>query len=136
MNNDDVPYSPLMDTLRHAFEMHARNESNAYLFVFWQSWGQSCTYRTVAKGQYPWAVYDQFKAHDDEASNLVLGFDLSKSFAEQIPPHMRGFQTLDALVIKPHIHIPDRTGVVPAERTEQLIAGILKPPPPKLSVVR
>lgn len=121
-------YSPLIKSLQYAFNNYAKAGMRS-LLVYWQGWGESVVYMPVQKGQYPWALHDHYMANDDNASILAFAFDLQSPFKEQVPENMRCAKTLEGFAFTPEIHIPDRTGHIPAKLKKQAQREILYPKP-------
>ncbi|MFN3701135.1 MAG: hypothetical protein ACK4VI_06400 [Alphaproteobacteria bacterium] len=121
--------SGVVKTIEDNFHFHHANENgersdNKYLFVFADDVNALLYFKAVKNGQYPWAVHDAFAITQQDATYpalLVVGFDLDLSFDRQFPPAYHGFERLRALVDRPIIWIPDRSGQVPARVIEQII---------------
>jgi len=114
--------------------MHA-NAGYRYLLLYWQGWGETTASVAVKKGEYPWTRHHDYMAADTNASILAIAFDLHKGFDEQVPEHMRQFETLEGFAYKPLIWIPDETGHIPAEKEQAAVAALLRPRP-QLYVVK
>ncbi len=131
----DTIYSPLIDNLRQTFKNYAESNSR-YLLVYWQCWSKDTDYVSIKPGEWPWTAHDSYMQQDNSASILAIAFDLAKDFDEQIPEHMRGYETLESFAFKPLVHIPDRTGKIPALEEQEAINKLLRPAPAKLRLVK
>lgn len=125
--------SGLVSGIRSCFDLYKGNDSYRYVMVFYDGWNDVTSYKAIKKGQYPWVVHDHFMSSlrpDQNATKMVLGFDLEMDFDEQFPSHLReNMQVFDGLLMQPVSWIPNRQGVVPERERQKVMEDILRPKP-------
>ena len=135
----DEQYSPLVRELKKTFDYYAEGDTYKALFVYTDSWGQTPHFVPVPnkQGVWPWAIFD---AHPlvqlENIEKPIMAFDLTRSFAEQMPKHFWRLPELGCFHISPLYHIPDRAGIVPANERRKFEEEVLKQRPSHLQLVK
>lgn len=115
--DDNQKYSPLVNGIQRQFN-HYCDEGYAALFVCASAWDTpDVSYIAVPEKIWPWAVLDHSDAIQNDATMTpIIAFDLRREFDAQMPEHLRRIEVFDCFRMNPLINIPDRTGIVPADK--------------------
>lgn len=116
-DKDETKYSPLVNNIRQQFNYY-RDEGYAAMFVCASPWGSpSVSYVAAPPKVWPWATLDSSDVIQNDATmTSIIAFDLRREFDAQMPEHMRRIDVFDCFWMRPLINIPDRTGIVPADK--------------------
>ena len=113
--------------MRKQFDLY-KDKGYAALFVCASAFGPpSIGYVAVPEKAWPWGVLDSSDiVQQDPTVSAVIAFDLRREFDAQMPEHMRQIDIFDCFWARPLINIPDRSGVVPADKRREFEEKALK----------